>query len=147
MYEIGKCPRCIREQESYDDCSHICGHCYDRRYSVKYTPNIISMGTRIAYFAFSLSVIIYSIWGFDNGKIYLAFGGQRSGGAAYVLGGTGLVLAVIALVSFALSALLTVVDHYDKRNNEEMYKKTKFLLSVSGWYLYLFSIIVYGQKI
>jgi len=67
----------------------------------------------------------------------LVYPGVRGSGSVE-LTGMPLLFFCVALVSSAINAALTVIDHYDKRDNEKSYKQMSFYLNI----LSIFAIIL-----
>ena len=93
------------------------------------SPNKIPKSTRIfntLWAAFLLGLCCYA---FIKGS--LVYPGVRGSGPVE-LSGVSLILFGIGLISGALNAVLVVVDHYDKRDNEFLYKQMAKVLNVIG---------------
>ncbi|WP_100658807.1 hypothetical protein [Alteromonas flava] len=92
-----------------------------------YSPNKISKSTQIFNIVWALFLIAVCLYGVTNEA--LVYPGVR-GSDPIELTGMPLLFFCVALVSGAINALLTVIDHYDKRNNETSYKQMSLYLNV-----------------
>lgn len=103
-----------------------------QRVSTVYKPNSFSLKERIFNIFASLFLIIYLSSGLWIDDIYLP--GKRGGGIHF----HGLEAIVLAFAGLMLCAnlLLIVVDHYDKRNNEEMYERFSCITIFAAWMLF-----------
>jgi len=104
-----------------------------------YIPNSISIGSRLFSIAFSLALLIYGTHGVYSNDLYIP--GKR-GGIHFSGSATWLVFA--SIICLSVSIILIVIDHYDKRDNENQYyefgKRIRFLgisLFMAGIVLYL----------
>ncbi|MDM7859256.1 hypothetical protein QTP81_01385 [Alteromonas sp. ASW11-36] len=92
-----------------------------------YSPNKISKSTRIFNIVWALFLIAVCLYGVTNGA--LVYPGVRGSGPIE-LTGMPLLFFCVALLSGAINAVLTVIDHYDKRDNETSYKQMSLYLNV-----------------
>lgn len=85
-----------------------------------YIPNQVSLFDRTLTVIVSLSVLAYVI----NGLIFdgLIIASKRS---AITLHGYPIYFMLVAAIFFAVSMLAYVLDHYDRRNNEIIYRKVQ----------------------
>lgn len=95
----------------------------------EYSPNKIPKPTRIFNVIWSVFLLGLCCYAFIKGS--LVYPGVRGSGPVE-LSGTSLILFGIGLISGALNAVLVVVDHYDKRDNESFYKQMARVLNVIG---------------
>jgi hypothetical protein len=143
-----KCPRCGQENEAFYDACSLCGTFRDgsrprarrvtdvspernssddarrgdfavrRRRPWAYIPNEIPLKERFVNTFFSLGLITYGIIGLVIDDLYIP---MRRRGGIHLHGGTAAVMFVaMALAACVLAA--TIVDHYDRRDNERHYK-------------------------
>ena len=95
----------------------------------EYSPNKIPKPTRIFNIIWAVLLLGLCCYAFIKGS--LVYPGVRGSGPVE-LSGASLILFGIGLISGALNALLVVVDHYDKRDNESLYKQMVKVLNVIG---------------
>jgi hypothetical protein len=84
-------------------------------------PNIVKKKDRVSLFILSLIILFYGAYGLIRNDIYIR--GKRGPGIHYHN-----IPAIIVFTSIVFSALYLIsiiVDHYDKRNNENKYKAFK----------------------
>ena len=93
----------------------------------EFKPNHIPKKIRMFNLIWACVFIGFAIYGWLSG--YLHWPG-RAGSSGVTFTSLGLVFFISALISAALNALLTVIDHYDKRNNETQYKKLSRYLNI-----------------
>ncbi len=86
----------------------------------EYTSNHIPKSTRIFNFIWGTGLVVLAVFAWTGGSFSLP-GKGASDGVTYT--GDALTLFVIAAVVGAINLFITVVDHYDKRDNEHYYKK------------------------
>ncbi|BCO17631.1 hypothetical protein KUC3_04880 [Alteromonas sp. KC3] len=92
-----------------------------------YSPNKIPKSTRIFNIVWAVFLIAMCLYGFTNEA--LVYPGVR-GSCPIELTGMPLLFFCVALLSGAVNAALTVIDHYDKRDNERSYKQMSLYLNV-----------------
>lgn len=96
----------------------------------KYTPNSIPLKARIWLAAGIVVFLLFATAELFIGYTYLP---GRNGG--FLISGFPTLLLVFASLSLCLAMALTIVDHYDKRPNEHMYKQAKKLCYYTTFYL------------
>lgn len=87
-----------------------------------------------------------AIYGWLSGSFYFP---GRVGSNGVTLTNLGLILFICALITAAINALLVVVDHYDKSNNETQYKTFSRYLNIFGVIVIISAFgyqYVYSQK-
>ncbi|BBO27706.1 hypothetical protein AltI4_20940 [Alteromonas sp. I4] len=95
----------------------------------EYSPNKIPKPTRIFNIIWAAFLLGLCCYAFIKGSF--VYPGVR-GSEPVELSGASLILFGIGLISGALNAVLVVVDHYDKRDNEFLYKQIAKVLNVIG---------------
>lgn len=95
----------------------------------EYTPNHIPKQIRIFNIVWILILIGLAVYGAFYGSIYWP---GKSGNQGILFEGASLIFFIIALVVSAVNTIITLVDHYDKRNNEGIYKKASYYLNILG---------------
>ncbi|MCC2605969.1 hypothetical protein [Planctobacterium marinum] len=86
----------------------------------EYTPNHIPKSTRIFNFVWGTGLVALAVFAWTGGSFHLP-GKGASEGVTYT--GNALTLFIFAAAIGAINLFITIVDHYDKRNNEQYYKK------------------------
>ncbi|WP_281559948.1 hypothetical protein [Thalassomonas sp. RHCl1] len=84
-----------------------------------YIPNYIPKSERIINFIWGICLVIYAIYGYFMGELYMP---GRRGTEGTTFTGDNLVMIIVAMFLGALNLFITIVDHYDKRDNEKNYK-------------------------
>lgn len=98
----------------------------------EFKPNHIPKKTRIFNVIWACFLIFLARYSWLSDSFYFPV---RTGSNGVTFTNLGLVLFICALITVAKNALLVVVDHYDKRNNETQYK-------MFSRYLNIFSVFV-----
>lgn len=86
--------------------------------SKSFTPNHIPKSTRIFNLVWGIGLIIMATFGWLKGELFLP---GKGGGITYT--GDALLLFIAAAVFGVINLFITIVDHYDKRDNERYYQK------------------------
>ncbi|SEL62395.1 hypothetical protein SAMN05216262_11566 [Colwellia chukchiensis] len=86
---------------------------------IEFTPNHIPKSTRIFNVLWGLGLIVLAAYAWFVGPITIPGKGNSSG---LTYEGNALIIFSIAAVIGAINLFLTIVDHYDKRDNEYLYK-------------------------
>ncbi|GAB5386979.1 MAG: hypothetical protein Alis3KO_41020 [Aliiglaciecola sp.] len=105
-----------------------------------YSPNKISKPVRVFNILWAVFLVFVLLYGIHTGSI--VYPGARGSGQV-IFQGWSLGLFSLALLSGAGNAILTVIDHYDKRDNELQYKKISQSLNVIG---VLAIIVAFGYQ-
>ena len=93
----------------------------------EYSPNKIPKPIRIFNIIWAAILLGLCCYTFIKGSF--VYPGVR-GSEPVELSGASLILFGIGLISSSLNAVLVVVDHYDKRDNEFLYKQIAKVLNV-----------------
>ena len=101
-----------------------------------YIANEISLKERIINLIVALCLLAYGLNGFYTGEIYIP---SRSRGGIHLYQESVWIM-FIALICGAGAFIITVLDHYDKRDNEHTYFKYGQLLKNMG--VALFCVVV-----
>jgi hypothetical protein len=88
-----------------------------------YIPNHVSIKRRIVKLILIFVLITYGGYGLLKGELYLAYGR----GDVTLYGNATYIAFVSFLVGSAYLAL-GIIDHYDKRNNEHVYRRLEAIL-------------------
>jgi len=126
------CKKCGYTRYFYKEYAienHICPGCKSE-YAIanddtRYTPNAIPKIEKWFSLAIGIPLVIYSFSITYLPSVHLILFGRRS---ADVLEFTGVsrIPATVALLSATAFVLSAAFDHYDKRNNETLYKDIRF---------------------
>jgi hypothetical protein len=98
----------------------------------RHIPNVIPAKVRIVLTFCAVGLLIYMCAGLATGYTYLP--GRRGG---ILLSGIPTLFVVVAASSLFLAALLTIVDHYDRRPNEASYTLTRRTCLRAALYLFI----------
>ena len=104
----------------------------------KFKPNSYSKSKRILNLLLAIFLLSYGGYGIHSGELYIPI---PRGNDVTLLGD----LIYMAFASFILGViyLLTeIVDHYDKRDNENIYLRIKAGCQVFGLLIFIFAIIM-----
>jgi hypothetical protein len=93
----------------------------------KYSPNVVPAIERVFAIVWALGLLTWGAHGLYVGELVVP--GLR-GGDGLPLAGISLVIIVAAILFGIVSALLPVIDHYDKRDNELIYIKVKNICNI-----------------
>jgi len=82
----------------------------------KYKPNFISLRARLLLATGAAFLLVIALAQLATGYTFMP-----SKHKGIFLSGIPTLMAVVATLALCLALVLTVIDHYDKRNNEEIY--------------------------
>ncbi len=97
-----------------------------------HVPNVVPAKVRIGLAICAVFLLIYMCGGLATGYTYLP--GKRGG---LLLSGIPTLFIVAAASALFLAALLTIVDHYDRRPNEASYAFTRKTYRRAALYLFI----------
>ena len=103
-----------------------------------YIPNSIPLSTQIFHLIISIGLISYGTYGIIVGDIY--FPGKRSRGVHF--NGISAWFVYFAFIFATCNLLSVVIDHYDKRNNEDGYKLIALVFAILGWGSFIIAFLV-----
>jgi uncharacterized membrane protein len=95
----------------------------------EYRPNQISPMTRLFNLVWVILLVSIAIYAWVNGSLLIPGKGDSAG---LLFTGFSLWLFLLAIVSAAINSIITIVDHYDKRDNERRYRSFSRLLNILG---------------
>lgn len=98
----------------------------------KHRPNFIPLKTRVFLAVCALFLLAFVLAELAIGYTYLP--GRRGG---FLLSGIPTLMIAISAATLLLAAVLTIVDHYDRRPNEESYKAVKLVCFKISFYLFV----------
>lgn len=99
---------------------------------MRHIPNFVPASTRLKLALCAVALLAYMVVGLVTGYTYLP--GKRGG---FLLSAIPTLLIVGAASALFLSALLTIIDHYDKRPNEPTYRAARGYLNSAAFYLFV----------
>jgi hypothetical protein len=112
------------------------GPAYDQH--GRYIPNLIPARQRVQHVIASLFLIGYGGYGVWRNDLYLP--GKRSGQGVHLRDEPAWLMCA-AMVIACLVLLSVVVDHYDRRDNERLYRRVATGGEWLGWGLFAGSLL------
>jgi hypothetical protein len=110
-----------------------------------YTPNRIPAAERALNVLYALFILGLGAIGVFTGELLLP--GKRTGGPTGVaLQGPAAWLMYAAITCAVCVLLASVVDHYDRRNNEAGYRRVAQIGKLCGWLLFAASLALYAFR-
>jgi len=106
----------------------------------RYRPNYVDLDVRAGCLSASAALIFYAALSIQNDDFFIWLPGRRQTGYVH-LHGVPVWLACISIFFACLSMLAVVVDHYDKRDNEESYRKFAKLALKAAFYVLVFAML------
>lgn len=103
-----------------------------------YVPNFIPTGIRIGNLFLAVALISLGVYGIWKDELYLQF--KRH--SEVTLFGDALYVAMASFIFAAIYFLLEVIDHYDKRNNEHVYRRLKLIFRGFACMIFIAAIII-----
>jgi hypothetical protein len=103
-----------------------------------YVPNRVALKARIVSCLLSLGIVAYGYWGISRDDLIVPIG---KGKAPHFHDFSAWIMYV-AMLFAAVHLAAVVVDHYDRRNNEHLYKRFGEISSRIGWVLFGIAFIV-----
>jgi hypothetical protein len=101
-----------------------------------YVPNHVPFGDRLIFGLLSLTWITWAVIGLLSGHMFLMV--SRHGPIHF--SGIPAVLFSLSVMASAAASAVKIVDHYDRRDNEDSYKKTRQWI----WYAALALLLLSG---
>ncbi|MBT1065906.1 hypothetical protein KJY73_20195 [Bowmanella sp. Y26] len=86
----------------------------------KYQPNHIPVAERLFNLIWGIGLLVIAYLGYAEQSFHLPGRGSSNG---IIFEGTALFLFISAAVVGAINLFITIADHYDKRDNENRYKR------------------------
>ncbi len=103
----------------------------------KYKPNFIPLKIRVWSTVGAVYLLFFTVAVLAMGHVYLP---TKQGGL--LLSGFPTIMVSVGSIALCVAAVLTVVDHYDKRPNEHKYKTTKVLCYKVTAFMYVGAPII-----
>ncbi len=97
----------------------------------KHRPNSFTLRSRVALALAALFLLVFVVAELATGYTYLP--GKRGG---LLLSGIPTLLIALSATALIVAALLTIVDHYDRRPNEQAYKSARSTCFKMALYLF-----------
>ena len=108
----------------------------------RYIPNHIPSGVRWWNVGLSLMILAWGTYGLWTDDLIV----PTKRGNGIHLYGTAAVIMFCAMVASVLNLLSVVLDHFDIRNNEIMYRRIAFATQAVGWVLFAAAIVVHVRR-
>ena len=108
----------------------------------EYIPNRISGPERFINVLYALFILALAALGLFYGELLLP-GKRTSGPTGLGLQGLPAWLMYGAMACAICVLLSSVVDHYDRRNNEPIYRRFAQVSRVCGWSLFVLALVLY----
>ena len=99
-----------------------------------------------ASIALSAALILFAVIALLADDFWIPTGKANSGTGIH-LHGTAVWMMGGAIVCACVVILCTVVDHYDKRDNEHVYKKVEMLFTLAGFGAFFSALILHALAI
>lgn len=120
-----KCPNCgvTNHLNRGETAKANCSRCYNtiRADKMGYIPNQVPVQERVLSILLACTFIAASLYALIYQHLVLPYGGKYRG-HFWRFDGYEMTLPVAALILAVIGLLSIVVDHYDKRENEHVYK-------------------------
>lgn len=108
-----------------------------------YKPNVIPATERFINILYA--VVLMALAGLGLWKGTLLLPGKRTGGPnGAALSGVSAITMYGAILCACIVLLSTVVDHYDRRNNERAYRQVARVCKFAGWSLFVVAMAVHA---
>ena len=111
-----------------------------------YKPNSVPVRERLARIALSAALVLFAVIALLADDFWIPTGKANSGPGIH-LHGTAVWIMGGAIVCACVVILCTVVDHYDKRDNEHVYKTVEMLFTVAGFGAFFSALILHALTI
>lgn len=103
-----------------------------KKRALEYQPNQIPLKERWSNFLFATALLTYGGLGAKIDDLYIP--GKRGNGVHFHGAPAWMMFGALACAAVVL--LLTIVDHYDRRDNERHYRWATKSLKMAGWALF-----------
>ena len=107
-----------------------------------YTPNHVHWSKRFINVLYAMVLLALGALGLFKGELLLP-GKRTSGPTGIAMHGLSAWLMYAAMVCAVAVLLSTVVDHYDRRNNEATYRRFTKVGKVAGWVLLALALVLH----
>jgi hypothetical protein len=109
----------------------------------EHTPNQIPRVERLLNLLYALVILALGTLGLFKGELLLP-GKRTSGPNGAALQGLPAWLMYGAMACAIGVLLLSVVDHYDRRNNEALYRRLARVGKIAGWSLFALALALHA---
>lgn len=110
-----------------------------------YTPNRIPTSERVLNVLYALVLVALGVLGLFKGELLLP-GKRTSGSNGAALQGIPAWLMYAAMACAVCVLLASVVDHYDRRNNEASYRRFARVGKICGWSLFAVALVLHAYR-
>ena len=111
-----------------------------------YKPNAVPVRERLARIALSAALVLFAVIALLADDFWIPTGKANSGPGIH-LHGTAVWMMGSAVVCACVVILSAVVDHYDKRDNEHVYRKVEMLFTIAGFSVFISALILHALTI
>jgi hypothetical protein len=109
----------------------------------EYTPNHVPRSQRVLDGLYAVAILALGALGLFRGELLLP-GRRTSGPNGVALQGLPAWLMYAAMACAVCVLLSSVVDHYDRRNNEGIYRRVAHVGKVAGWSLFALALLLHA---
>ena len=104
----------------------------------EFKPNSYSKSKRILNILLIFFLLAYGLYGIYSGELYLPLGRRTE----VILFGDSIYIAFSSFILGIIYLLTEIVDHYDKRDNENIYLRVKAGYQVFGLLIFIYAILI-----
>ena len=144
--ECGMTNRINRSETKSSWCNNCCTPISCSAAPEDYIPNEISLSERLASIFMFLLLLGLSTYAIFYQHIEIPIGGRRRHASLYDFNGYEVTIPVLCFAFAMVGFLSSFIDHYDKRQNEHIYKSVRRYCLTIAFTLYIASIF-FGHKI
>jgi hypothetical protein len=105
---------------------------------MEYEPNHVPLEKRLLYIACAVFLLAYGTYGLVLGELYIPGRFPRWDRLA----GAPMVIMCLSMMAVVVSLVTTVIDHYDRRDNEHRYYNVSFVAIGTAGFLFFLSLTV-----
>lgn len=98
-----------------------------------YIPNFVALKDRIINLVYAVGLSSYAAYGLYIDDMYMGDGVHLVGKSVYFM--------FAAMMSAVIVMLTVLFDHYDRRDNEQMYRSIASFFKFTGWFLFIVAYI------
>lgn len=108
--------------------------------ALEYVPNQLPLKERLTNFVLSITLLTYGVISIRADDFYLR---ARRGWQGIHLHGLAAWVAAAAVMVSALTLILTIIDHYDRRDNEHDYVRASQVMKTLCWALLVLAVVLH----
>ena len=101
-----------------------------------YVPNYVPLKNRVTNLVLICLLLGYGLFGFYRGELFVAY--RRS---EVILYGNALLIALVSFLLGCAYLALAIIDHYDKRNNEHVYRRLESIFKGFSVLIFIMALI------